>query len=81
MSSTGPWHGLVLGGMSPPKDLDMVKPIERCCAAACSVLGPPALDGLDQLPPAINPARTGPGRRFVRLFPNFMVLVWQTGCT
>jgi hypothetical protein len=67
--------------MSPPKDLDMVKPIERVLRSG--LFGPwdrPALDGLDQLPPAVNPARHRAwGVDSFVFFPNFMVLVWQTG--
>ena len=40
----------------------------------------PDIDGLDQLPPAINPARHRAwGVDSFVFFPNFMVLVWQTG--
>ena len=76
-------HGMVSswGGMSPPKDLDMVKPIERVLRSG--LFGPwdrPDLDGLGQLPPAINPARHRSwGVDSFVFFPNFMVLVWQTG--
>ncbi len=66
-------HGMVSswGGMSPPKDLDMVKPIERVLRSG--LFGPwdrPDIDGLDELPPAVNPARqSGLGHRLVRLLP------------
>src|SRR6185437_15221913 len=46
------------GGMAPPKDPAMVKPIER--ALRSGLFGPwdrPEIDGLDPLPPGINPAR------------------------
>jgi phenylpropionate dioxygenase-like ring-hydroxylating dioxygenase large terminal subunit len=72
-------HGMVSswGGMSPPKDPDMVKPIER--AVRSGLFGPwdaPEL-GVDQLPPSINPAQHPAwGVDSFVLFPNFMVLVW-----
>jgi phenylpropionate dioxygenase-like ring-hydroxylating dioxygenase large terminal subunit len=66
------------GGMSPPKDLEMVKPIERLTRSG--LFGPwdrPEL-GLDELPPALNPARHRAwGVDSFVFFPNFMVLVWQ----
>ena len=46
------------GGMAPPKDPGMVKPIERVLRSG--LFGPwdrPAIEGLDSLPPGINPAR------------------------
>lgn len=71
------------GGMSPPKDINMVKPIERVLHSG--LFGPwdvPDVDGLapDQLPPGLNP----PGHHAWGLdsflfFPNFMVLIWKTG--
>ncbi len=52
-------HGLVVGGMSPPKDESMVKPIKRVLPSG--LLGPwdrPDIGlATDELPPAINPAR------------------------
>ena len=65
-------HGMVSswGGMSPPKDLDMVKPIERVLRSG--LFGPwdqPDI-GIDELPPALNPARApGVGHRLVRVLP------------
>src|SRR5439155_18951334 len=54
-----PPHGMVSswGGMAPPKDLNMVKPIERHLRSG--LFGPrDAPDiGLDELPPAVNPTR------------------------
>ena len=52
-------HGMVSswGGMAPPKDLNMVKPIERVLRSG--LFGPwdrPDI-GLDELPPGLNPAR------------------------
>jgi phenylpropionate dioxygenase-like ring-hydroxylating dioxygenase large terminal subunit len=69
------------GGMSPPKDLNMVKPIERVLHSG--LFGPwdrPDIAGLDKLPPAVNPAghRAWGVDTFV-FFPNFMVLIWERG--
>jgi hypothetical protein len=74
-------HGMVSswGGMSPPKDLNMVKPIERVLRSG--LFGPwDAPDvGLDELPPAVNPARHPAwGMDSFLFFPNFMVLIWKT---
>ncbi len=66
------------GGMSPPKDLDMVKPIERVLRSG--LFGPwdkPDI-GIDELPPGLNPARHKAwGTDSFVFFPNFMVLVWE----
>jgi phenylpropionate dioxygenase-like ring-hydroxylating dioxygenase large terminal subunit len=76
-------HGMVSswGGMSPPKDLNMVKPIERVLHSG--LFGPwerPDIDGLDPLPPAVNPARHPAwGVDSFVFFPNFMLLIWQSG--
>jgi phenylpropionate dioxygenase-like ring-hydroxylating dioxygenase large terminal subunit len=69
------------GGMSPPKDPSMVKPIERVLRSG--LFGPwdkPDIEGLDPLPPALNPAqhRAWGIDSFV-FFPNFMLLVWEPG--
>jgi len=67
------------GGMSPPKDLTMVKPIERIVRSG--LFGPwDAPDiGLTELPPALNPARHKAwGLDSFLFFPNFMILVWKT---
>jgi hypothetical protein len=74
-------HGMVSswGGMSPPKDLSMVKPIERTLRSG--LFGPwEAPDiGLDELPPGLNPARHRAwGMDSFLFFPNFMVLIWKT---
>ncbi len=65
------------GGMAPPKDLDMVKPIEQVLRSG--LFGPwdrPDV-GTDELPPAINPARHPKwGVDSFVFFPNFMLLVW-----
>jgi phenylpropionate dioxygenase-like ring-hydroxylating dioxygenase large terminal subunit len=69
------------GGMAPPKDPAMVKPIER--ALRSGLFGPwdrPAIDGLDPLPPGINPARHRAwGIDSFHFFPNFMLLIWAPG--
>jgi phenylpropionate dioxygenase-like ring-hydroxylating dioxygenase large terminal subunit len=74
-------HGAVSswGGMSPPKDVSMVKPIER--ALRSGLFGPwDAPDiGITELPPALNPARHKSwGLDSFLFFPNFMILVWKT---
>jgi phenylpropionate dioxygenase-like ring-hydroxylating dioxygenase large terminal subunit len=71
-------HGMVSswGGMSPPKDLNMVKPIEQKLRSG--LFGP--WDGPDfgEMPPGINPARSKTwGIDSFVFFPNFMVLVWK----
>ena len=71
------------GGMSPPKDLNMVKPIERVLHSG--LFGPwdrPNIKGIlpDELPPAINPARQKSwGTDFFEFFPNFTLLFWAPG--
>jgi phenylpropionate dioxygenase-like ring-hydroxylating dioxygenase large terminal subunit len=69
------------GGMSPPKDLSMVKPIERVLRAG--LFGPwqrPDIEGLDELPPGVNPARHPKwGVDSFHFFPNFMLLLWAPG--
>jgi phenylpropionate dioxygenase-like ring-hydroxylating dioxygenase large terminal subunit len=69
------------GGMSPPKDLNMVKPIERVLHSG--LFGPwdrPAIEGLDPLPPGVNPARHKSwGIDSFHFFPNFMLLIWAPG--
>ena len=76
-------HGMVSswGGMSPPKDITMVKPIEQKLRSG--LFGPwdrPDIEGLDPLPPGLNPAgsRSWGIDSFV-FFPNFMLLVWAPG--
>jgi phenylpropionate dioxygenase-like ring-hydroxylating dioxygenase large terminal subunit len=75
-------HGMVSswGGMSPPKDPSMVKPIENVLRSG--LFGPwdgPDL-GLDELPPSLNPARHKSwGVDSFVFFPNFMLLVWEPG--
>jgi phenylpropionate dioxygenase-like ring-hydroxylating dioxygenase large terminal subunit len=74
-------HGMVSswGGMSPPKDLSMVKPIERVLQSG--LFGPwEAPIAIDELPPGLNPARAKQwGVDSFLFFPNFMVLVWKPG--
>jgi phenylpropionate dioxygenase-like ring-hydroxylating dioxygenase large terminal subunit len=76
-------HGLVSswGGMAPPKDPSMVKPIERVLRSG--LFGPwdvPPGIGLDALPPGVNPSRHKAwGIDSYVFFPNFMVLIWKTG--
>jgi phenylpropionate dioxygenase-like ring-hydroxylating dioxygenase large terminal subunit len=76
-------HGMVSswGGMAPPKDLDMVKPIERVLHSG--LFGPwerPDLPGLAELPPSVNPSRHRAwGVDSFVFFPNFMLLVWAPG--
>ena len=76
-------HGMVSswGGMSPPKDLDMVKPMERVLRSG--LFGPwakPDIDGLAELPPSVNPARHPAwGVDSFVFFPNFMLLIWEPG--
>jgi phenylpropionate dioxygenase-like ring-hydroxylating dioxygenase large terminal subunit len=69
------------GGMAPPKDPNMVKPIER--ALRSGLFGPwdrPDIEGLDQLPPAANPTRHPSwGTDSFIIFPNFMLLLWAPG--
>lgn len=74
-------HALVSswGGMSPPKDLSMVKPIERVLRSG--LFGPwDAPDiGIGELPPALNRSRHPKwGLDSFLFYPNFMVLVWKT---
>ena len=71
------------GGMSPPKDLKMVKPIERILHSG--LFGPwdrPDIKGIlpDELPPAINPGRHATwGQDSFEFFPNFTLLFWAPG--
>lgn len=66
------------GGMSPPKDLNMVKPIERVLRSG--LFGPWEGPDLGELPAGVNP---GGHRRWgldsFLFFPNFMILIWKTG--
>src|SRR5947207_1968393 len=69
------------GGMAPPKDPSMVKPIERILRSGnFGAWDRPDIPGLDPLPPGINPSghRTWGLDSFV-FFPNFMMVVWAPG--
>lgn len=76
-------HGMLSswGGQSPPKDLSMVKPIERVLRTG--LFGPwdkPEGVDLSNLPPSVNPAGSKVwGVDSFIFFPNFMVLIWETG--
>ncbi len=73
-------HGLVSswGGMAPPKDLSMVKPIERVLRSGLFGVWDAPDIGLDELPPGLNPARHKAwGEDSFVFFPNFMLLVWK----
>ncbi|WP_106400098.1 aromatic ring-hydroxylating oxygenase subunit alpha [Actinocorallia populi] len=71
------------GGMAPPKDPNMVKPIERVLRSG--LFGPwdrPDVPGLapEELPPAINPSRHRSwGTDSFEFFPNFTLLFWAPG--
>ncbi|MDT3440715.1 MULTISPECIES: aromatic ring-hydroxylating dioxygenase subunit alpha [unclassified Pseudofrankia] len=69
------------GGMSPPKDLSMVKPIDR--ELRSGNFGPwdrPDLAALRELPPGLNPGRHRQwGLDSYVFFPNFMMVVWAPG--
>jgi phenylpropionate dioxygenase-like ring-hydroxylating dioxygenase large terminal subunit len=69
------------GGMSPPKDINMVKPIERVLQSG--LFGPwerPDIDGLDPLPEGLNPSGNKAwGIDSFVFFPNFMLLIWAPG--
>jgi len=66
------------GGMSPPKDLNMVKPIERILRSGLFGVWDAPDIGLDELPPGLNPTRHPSwGEDSFLFFPNFMLLVWK----
>jgi phenylpropionate dioxygenase-like ring-hydroxylating dioxygenase large terminal subunit len=66
------------GGMSPPKDPSMVKPIER--ELRTGLFGPWDKPFDIELPPGLNPARHDAwGIDSFVFFPNFMILVWEPG--
>jgi phenylpropionate dioxygenase-like ring-hydroxylating dioxygenase large terminal subunit len=63
------------GGMSPPKDENMVKPIER--KVRSGLFGPWDRPIDFELPPGVNPARSPAwGVDSFVFFPNFMILIW-----
>ncbi|MGN5237446.1 MULTISPECIES: SRPBCC family protein [unclassified Rhodococcus (in: high G+C Gram-positive bacteria)] len=76
-------HGMVSswGGMAPPKDPSMVKPIERILRSGN--FGPwdkPDIPGLADLPAGLNPARHPSwGLDSYVFFPNFMLVMWEPG--
>ncbi|SRR6266568_5132730 len=76
-------HGMVSswGGMAPPKDLSMVKPIERALRSGnFGAWDRPDIPGLDPLPPGLNPTRHKAwGLDSYVFFPNFMIVVWAPG--
>lgn len=68
------------GGIAPPKEKAMVKPIER--ALRSGLFGPWDAPDIgmttEQLPPALNPARhPNWGLDSFVFFPNFMLLIWR----
>jgi phenylpropionate dioxygenase-like ring-hydroxylating dioxygenase large terminal subunit len=65
------------GGMSPPKDLGMVKPIERVLRSG--LFGVWDAPDIGELPAGLNPAgHRGWGVDWFLLYPNFIFLVWKT---
>jgi phenylpropionate dioxygenase-like ring-hydroxylating dioxygenase large terminal subunit len=66
------------GGMAPPKDINMVKPIERVLRSGLFGVWDAPDIGLDELPSGVNPARHPAwGEDSFLFFPNFMVLIWK----
>lgn len=65
------------GGMSPPKDPGMVKPIEN--AVRSGLFGPWDAPGVvGELPSGVNPAKHKAwGVDSFVIFPNFMILIWE----
>ena len=76
-------HGMVSswGGMAPPKDESMVKPIERILRSGnFGAWDRPDIPALDALPPGLNPSRHRTwGLDSYVFFPNFMMVVWEPG--
>jgi phenylpropionate dioxygenase-like ring-hydroxylating dioxygenase large terminal subunit len=72
-------HGLVSswGGMAPPKDPSMVKPIERALRSGLfGVWDPP---DVGELPRGVNPGNHRAwGMDSYLFFPNFMILPWKS---
>ncbi len=71
-------HGMVSswGGMSPPKDLAMVKPIERVLRSG--LFGPWEGPDFGELPDGVNPTKHKAwGEDSFLFFPNFMILLWK----
>ncbi len=64
------------GGMAPPKDERMVKPIERVLRSG--LFGVWDAPDIGELPPGLNPAKHPAwGEDSFLFFPNFMLLVWK----
>ena len=64
------------GGMAPPKDLKMVKPIERVLRSG--LFGTWEAPDIGELPEALNPAKHPAwGEDSFLFFPNFMILIWK----
>ncbi|HTR70430.1 MAG TPA: aromatic ring-hydroxylating dioxygenase subunit alpha [Mycobacteriales bacterium] len=64
------------GGMSPPKDESMVKPIERVLRSG--LFGVWDAPDVGELPEGVNPARHPAwGVDSFLFFPNFMLLLWK----
>ncbi|MHB1583180.1 MAG: aromatic ring-hydroxylating oxygenase subunit alpha [Acidimicrobiales bacterium] len=64
------------GGMSPPKDPSMVKPIDRVLRSG--LFGPWDAPDIGDLPPGLNPSgHPAWGLDSYLFFPNFMLLVWK----
>jgi phenylpropionate dioxygenase-like ring-hydroxylating dioxygenase large terminal subunit len=77
-------HGMisVWGGQSPPKDLKMVKPMDRVLRSG--LFGPwdppEVIERVGELPRGINPSRAKQwGADSFHFFPNFMLLIWEPG--
>lgn len=71
-------HALVSswGGMAPPKDVNMVKPIEQVLRSG--LFGPWEAPDVGELPPGLNPAKHRAwGEDSFLFFPNFMILIWK----
>jgi phenylpropionate dioxygenase-like ring-hydroxylating dioxygenase large terminal subunit len=64
------------GGMAPPKDLSMVKPIERVLRSG--LFGVWDAPDVGELPPGLNPSgHPAWGEDSILFFPNFTLLIWK----
>jgi phenylpropionate dioxygenase-like ring-hydroxylating dioxygenase large terminal subunit len=64
------------GGMSPPKDESMVKPIERVLRSG--LFGVWDAPDIGEIPEGLNPAKHPAwGEDSFLFFPNFMLLIWK----